>query len=85
MTGFGRGESGGDGNKWVVEFRSVNHRYLDVKIKVPWKYAALEERIKQEIQQYHGRGHVDLFVNVNGFYSLTSCWSKRDLGERLVC
>ncbi|OGQ96864.1 MAG: YicC family protein [Deltaproteobacteria bacterium RIFOXYD12_FULL_57_12] len=66
MTGFGRGESGGDGNKWVVEFRSVNHRYLDVKIKVPWKYAALEERIKQEIQQYHGRGHVDLFVNVNG-------------------
>lgn len=66
MTGFGRGEYEGGGKVWTVECRSVNHRFLDVKIKAPWKYAALEERIKSEIATYHARGHIDLFVSVNG-------------------
>ncbi len=66
MTGFGRGESTGDGRTWVVELRSVNHRFLDVKIRMPWKYAALEERVKQEVGRYHSRGHIDLTVSVNG-------------------
>ncbi|MCF6290272.1 MAG: YicC family protein [Desulfobacterales bacterium] len=66
MTGFGRGESSGDGRTWVVELRSVNHRFLDVKIRMPWKYAALEERVKRELGRYYGRGHIDLTVSSNG-------------------
>ncbi len=66
MTGFGRGEKTGSGRSWVVEIRSVNHRYLDIKSKIPWKYAQLEEKIKTEIGAYHGRGHIDLVLGVSG-------------------
>ena len=43
MTGFGRGEAEAGGRQWVVEMRCVNHRYLDLKIKMPKGYAGLEE------------------------------------------
>lgn len=64
MTGFGRGECAGGGRKWTVELRSVNHRYLDIKIRIPKKYLVLEERIKKETASYHARGHIDLCLDV---------------------
>jgi uncharacterized protein (TIGR00255 family) len=66
MTAFGRGEATGAGRAWIVELRSVNHRYLDIKIKMPRKYAAFEERIKREIGVWYSRGHVDVLVTVGG-------------------
>lgn len=66
MTAFGRGEASGPGRVWTVELRSVNHRYLDVKIKMPRKYAAFEEQLKREIGAYYSRGHVDVLVTVSG-------------------
>ncbi|HIQ37146.1 MAG TPA: YicC family protein, partial [Desulfocapsa sulfexigens] len=42
MTGFGRGEAEAGGRQWVAEIRCVNHRYLDLKIKLPRGYAGLE-------------------------------------------
>lgn len=62
MTGFGRGECAGNGITWTVEVRSVNHRYCDVNVKLPWRYAALEERIKKEVLEYYARGHIDIIV-----------------------
>jgi len=64
MTGFGRGECTGGGRKWTVELRSVNHRYLDIKIRISKKYLVLEERIKKEAASYHARGHIDLCFDV---------------------
>ncbi len=69
MTGFGRGEAESDGRTWVAEVRSVNHRYLDSKIKLPNGYSVLEEKIKKKVQQYHERGRIDLFFSVNGDFS----------------
>ena len=37
MTGFGRGEYADENRKFTVEIKSVNHRYLDVNIKMPKK------------------------------------------------
>lgn len=62
MTGYGRGEATGAKN-WTVEVRSVNHKFLDLSIKIPRKYLGLEERIKKEIGNYYSRGHVDIYVN----------------------
>ena len=45
MTGYGRGEVAG-AKSWAVEIRSVNHKFLDLSIKIPRKYLGLEERIK---------------------------------------
>ena len=44
MTGFGRGEAEAKGRRWTVEIRCVNHRYLDLKIKLPKGYAGLEDK-----------------------------------------
>jgi uncharacterized protein (TIGR00255 family) len=62
MTGYGRGEVAG-AKSWTVEVRSVNHKFLDLSIKIPRKYLGLEERIKKEISAYYSRGHVDVYVN----------------------
>ncbi len=62
MTGYGRGEVTG-ARSWTVEVRSVNHKFLDLSIKIPRKYLGLEDRIKKEISAYYSRGHVDVYVN----------------------
>ncbi len=61
MTAFGRGEAGGD-RSLVVELRSVNHRHLDVKVKLPREYAALEERVKKELGATFSRGHIEATI-----------------------
>ena len=62
MTGYGRGEVTG-AKSWSVDIRSVNHKSLDLSIKIPRKYLGLEERIKKEIGTRYSRGHVDVYVN----------------------
>ncbi|HIJ89812.1 MAG: YicC family protein [Desulfobulbaceae bacterium] len=62
MTGYGRGEING-AKRWTVEVRSVNHKFLDLSIKIPRKYLGLEDRIKKEISSHYSRGHVDVYVN----------------------
>ena len=49
MTGFGRGESGNTERTWVVEIRTVNHRFLDQRVVLPSAVAALEEQIKKTV------------------------------------
>ena len=52
MTGFGRGPTGGKESPWTVELRSVNHRYLDIGIKLPRRFIGWEDKIKKEILSY---------------------------------
>ncbi|MBB6631156.1 YicC/YloC family endoribonuclease [Clostridium algidicarnis] len=68
MTGFGRANSE-EGNKhnFVIEVKSVNHRFLDLNIKMPKAMIALEERIRSIISQYLNRGKVDLFLNYKNY------------------
>jgi uncharacterized protein (TIGR00255 family) len=66
MTSFGQGEKSIDGTTWSVEIRSVNHRYIDIHLKLPRRLAALEERIKKEISAFHARGHIEVTVNAAG-------------------
>lgn len=69
MTGFGRGESESRGRSWTAEVRCVNNRFLDVKIKLPKGYLALEERIRKLVSEFHQRGRVDLVVSVSGDFT----------------
>jgi len=65
MTGFGRGEASGRGSSWIVELRAVNHRYLDIGIKLPRRFMGWEDRIKKEISACHTRGRIDVYVTFN--------------------
>ena len=62
MTGFGRGEYSDENKKLVIEMKSVNHRYLDVNIKLPKKLGFYEAYIRNLLKKYISRGKVDIFV-----------------------
>jgi len=66
MTAFGRGECRTEDTTWTVEIRSVNHRFCDIKIRMPRKYGALEERIKRVVTEHYTRGHVDVNLDCTG-------------------
>lgn len=62
MTGFGRGEAQSSNYKVTVEMKSVNHRYLDLSIKLPKKLYAYEPELKSLLKNYLVRGKVDIYV-----------------------
>ena len=65
MTGFGRGEYSDEISKVTVEIRSVNHRYLDIYVKMPRRYSFAEETIKSAIKERLHRGKVEVSVSVD--------------------
>ena len=62
MTGFGRYELDTQDKKICVELRSVNHRYLDLNIKMPKRLNQFESPIRSELKKYIERGKVDVFI-----------------------
>lgn len=62
MTGFGRCEVSDESRKITVEIKSVNHRYLDVNVKMPKKLNFFDATIRNLLKEYMQRGKVDLFI-----------------------
>ncbi|MDE7079501.1 MAG: YicC family protein [Clostridia bacterium] len=63
MTGYGKGIAEKDGLKITVELKSVNHRFLDLNIKLPKLLAFAEDGLRKTMQSNIARGHVDVYVN----------------------
>lgn len=78
MTGYGKGEAENDLFRLKVELKSVNHRYLDINIKLPRYLIYLEERIKKLIKEDLNRGKVDVFINLD-FINQSSIEVKVDV------
>jgi len=66
MTGFGQATLGQGKNKWVVEVRSLNHRFLEYSSKIPQVLNSLEGEIKHLVQAKVKRGKISLTINLNG-------------------
>ena len=64
MTGYGRAKFENENREINVEIKSVNHRYLDLNIKVPRLYAYLEDLVKKTAQASLVRGKVDIYVSI---------------------
>ena len=62
MTGYGKQSLNVDGREYQIEIKSVNHRYLDINIKMPKTLSYLEEAVKKEISEKIKRGKVDVFI-----------------------
>lgn len=73
MTGFGRCEVSEAERKVTVEMKSVNHRYLDVNIKMPKKLNFFEAAIRAELKNYIQRGKVDIFITYEDFTENNVC------------
>ena len=67
MTGFGRSEAVTGERKITVELKSVNHRYLDLSIKMPKKLSFLESAIRNLMKTYIQRGKVDVFITYEDY------------------
>lgn len=67
MTGFGRAEVTDGSRKFTVEIKSVNHRYLDVNIKMPKKLNFFESAIRNLLKEYIERGKVDVFITYEDY------------------
>ena len=62
MTGFGRNELITDDYRVLAEIRSVNHRYLDLNLKMPRRFNCFEARIRNLLKEYMQRGKADLYI-----------------------
>lgn len=67
MTGFGRCEFTDEKRKFTVELKSVNHRYLDVNIKMPKKLNFFESSIRALLKEYIERGKVDAYITYEDY------------------
>jgi len=63
MTGFGRAEAEKYGHKITIELKSVNHRFLEINIRMPRFIMFLEDAVRQTLKDRLSRGRVDVFVN----------------------
>ena len=73
MTGFGRCEIVTAEYKISVEMKAVNHRYLDLSIKLPKKFNYFEAGIRNLLKTYIQRGKVDVFINYEDYTEEKLC------------
>lgn len=79
MTGFGRAEAEQDGRKVTLELKTVNHRFLDLNIRIPRALGFAEETVRKGIKEKLSRGHVDVFVSYSAVASDAKS-AKADVG-----
>ncbi|NLM35893.1 MAG: YicC family protein [Clostridiales bacterium] len=71
MTGFGRCGYEVEGKiSFNVEIKGVNHRYLDINIRMPRMMNSLEDRIRKLISENISRGKIDLYITYNNYEKL---------------
>jgi len=74
MTGFGRSKNIADGFEINIDIRSVNHRYLDLYLRIPKYYSFLEDKIRATVGKYISRGKIELNIFIK----------KTDSDEKLI-
>lgn len=65
MTGFGRGEYKDDNYQFLVECKTINHKYADINIRLPRKLSFLEDKARILVKDYIKRGRVDLYIKLD--------------------
>ncbi|MBE0068328.1 YicC/YloC family endoribonuclease [Thermoanaerobacterium thermosaccharolyticum] len=73
MTGYGRGEVCENGFRICVEIKTLNHRFLDVSLKLPKPISGLEDKLRSKIADSIKRGRVEINV------SLETCEKSLDV------
>ena len=87
MTGFGRSEVVTDERKITIELKSVNHRYLDLSIKMPKKLSFLEGSVRNLMKTYIQRGKVDVYITYEDYTinNGTLKYNKELAAEYIAC
>lgn len=67
MTGFGRANLEKNSREYIIEIKSVNHRYNDITIKAPRNLLFLEEKIRKCVLNRISRGKIDIYITYLNF------------------
>ena len=78
MTGFGKGEAQYGDKKFRVELRSLNSKQLDLSVKLPGRYRAVEAEVRAIVTRELQRGKVDCFISVEAATAETSAHINRE-------
>lgn len=62
MTGYGRRQLARDGREMTVEVKTVNHRFLDVALRLPRHLGFAEDQARRQLAETLTRGHADVTV-----------------------
>ncbi|HEX8820858.1 MAG TPA: YicC/YloC family endoribonuclease, partial [Archangium sp.] len=62
MTGFGAGRARVGDEEFSVELRSLNHKFCEVKVRLPRELAALESAAVKQVKDRLARGSVEVFI-----------------------
>lgn len=65
MTGFGRSRVEGQGIEFTVEVKTLNHRYLDINMRLPKVISFLEEEVRSLVQNRLNRGRVEIYIGTS--------------------
>ena len=85
MTGFGRAELIDEEKRITVEMKSVNHRYLDVNMRMPKKFSVFEASIRSLLKEYIQRGKVDVFITCEDYtQSRVSVKYNREIAQQYL-
>lgn len=84
MTGFGKGEAQYGDKKFRVELRSLNSKQLDLSVKLPGRYRAVEAEVRAIVTRELQRGKVDCFISVEAATAETSAHINREAFKAYV-
>ena len=85
MTGYGRAEMISSRFRITAELKSVNHRYLDLSIKMPRRLYFLEGEIRNYLKEFIKRGKVDIYITYEDAFALnTSLKYHADLAAQYL-
>lgn len=85
MTGFGHGEYENEGRSYVVEIKSVNHKYSDINVRAPKFLNTLEDAVRKRISNAISRGKVDVFITFENYGSKgTSIRINKELAKEYI-
>jgi uncharacterized protein (TIGR00255 family) len=82
MTGFAQGRVESDGWSLRINLRSVNHRFLDIHLRMPDGFEVFEARIRQAVRTRLRRGHVDVNIYYEPAAGSRGCARRRQRAER---
>lgn len=63
MTGFGRAKLEREEREYLVEIRSVNHKYADITVKAPRNLLYLEDKVRKAVLNRVARGKIEVFIS----------------------
>lgn len=85
MTAFGRAEDKGDWGRAVWEIRTVNHRYLEINMRLPEELRVLEGTVREHISGRLGRGKIDCYLRFDSEEAAsTELYINETLADKLI-